>query len=587
MSDVTYRGTGGLDEALANGRSLLGKDPAGAAAQAREIIRINPNIADAHRLLAAALRNLGRSADAEKAELAAIDAAAFEPALVEAAIALADGRLEAAERVLRPHLRAKPSDAAALRMLAQVAAGAGHDGDAEMLLRQALRIAPGFMAASTDLEAVLARRDAALAAAPPDGVAEFEAALRKNEELLALTPDNPNIWLSYGHVLRIAGRRDEAISAYRRALALMPAMGEAWWSLADLKTVKLDQADVAAMETALATPDLTDAARVHIHFALGKALEDIHAYEPAFRNYSEANRLKRLSLTYNAADVTAHVRGCEGTFTREFFAQRNGQGSESDAPIFILGMPRSGSTLVEQILSCHSKVEATEELFAISKFANLLSSGKATRSASQPFDRAVAALGPPRLKILADTYLSLTGRQRKSKRPHYIDKMPDNWLHIGLIQLILPNARIIDVRRHPLDCCLSNFKQNFAEGREYSYDLADVGGFYRDYVRLMAHVGTELPGRVHRIIYEELIDAPEREVRRLLDELGLPFESECLRFHDSGRAVKTSSSEQVRRPINREGIGQWKPYAPWLGPLEDALGPVLDLWPGLPPFRNG
>ena len=385
--------------------------------------------------------------------------------------------------------------------------------------------------------------------------------------------------MSYGHVLKTVGRGEDGIAAYRRAIDLAPDLGEAWWSLANLKTVKLTDADVEAMEKALARPNLGRADLYHLHFALGKALDDAGEAERAFDHYLEGNRLRRQGLSYDAGETSRHVDRSRALFTPSFFAERQGWGCTAADPIFILGMPRAGSTLVEQILASHSRVEGTTELPDIALIARSLRKG----GGGADYVDGLATLDGEALRTLGESYLETTRVQRRTGRPFFIDKMPNNWVHVGLIHLILPNARIVDARRHPLDCCFSNFRQHYARGQAFSYSLDDMGRYYADYVALMDHFDQVLPGRVHRVIHEHLLDDPEGEIRRLLAWLRLDFEPACLAFHKTRRAVRTASSEQVRRPLNRDGVDQWRAYDAWLDPLKSALGPVLDSYPEAPP----
>ncbi len=325
------------------------------------------------------------------------------------------------------------------------------------------------------------------------------------------------------------------------------------------------------MEEALTQPDLGAGGSSHLHFALGKALEDQQQPARAFPHYEEGNRLRREGIPYDAAETTEQVDRTIAFFTPEFFAARDGWGCPAPDPIFILGMPRSGSTLVEQILASHPLVEGTAELPDIPLLARKL-------FGRDGGPEALAALSADDVRSLGEEYIERTKVQRREGKPFFIDKMPNNWVHVGLIRLILPNAKIIDARRHPLDCCVSNFRQHYARGQGFSYSLEDMGRYYADYVRLMAHFDRVQPGRVIRVIHEQLVDDPEAEIRRLLDALGLVFDPACLAFHETKRAVRTASSEQVRRPINREGIGQWRAYEAWLDPLKQALGPVLEVW---------
>jgi len=587
-------GVGSVAEALRHGARLLRGDAGSAAAQAREILAVSPGNADAYRLLGAALRRAGDDEAAERAELDAISASIHDPGLMRAAEALVGNDLAVAEHILRPHLKAKPTDVAAIRMMAELAARLGRYLDSENLLRRALELAPAFGPARANLATVLYKQNRpaeaiaeldrlqgldgdahqSLKAAALGRIGSYEEAIGIYEAVLARFPGQAKVWMSYGHVLKTVGRQGDSIAAYRRAIGAAPGLGEAWWSLANLKTVKLGDEDIAAMTGALGGPALSEEDRFHLHFALGKALEDRGAAEESFGHYAEGNRLRHAGLDYDPEEISDHVRRSMALFTPEFFAAREGQGCPAPDPIFVLGMPRAGSTLIEQILASHPQVEGTMELPDIPALAKRLG-GRKLKAEVSAYPDCLAELRADELRALGEEYLEGTRIQRKTDRPYFIDKMPNNWAHAGLIRLILPNARIIDARRHPLACCFSNFKQHFARGQGFSYDLADLGAYYRDYAALMAHFDRVQPGRVHRVDHEALVDDPEGGIRRLLDTLGLPFDPACLAFHENERAVRTASSEQVRRPINREGIDTWRAYEPWLGPLKHALGPAL------------
>ena len=596
--------TASVAEALRHGARLLREDPRSAALQAREVLSASPGNADAYRLLGAALRRSGDESGAEQAELDAIAASVGDPELVRAAEALLDNDLPVAEHALRERLKRKPTDVAAIRMMAELAARIGRYADAENLLRRALELAPAFAPARTNLATILYRQnrpaealaeldrlptgeeDGAgpqnLRAAALGRIGSYEEAIALYEQVLARLPDQPRVWMSYGHVLKTVGRREDSIAAYRRAIAAAPSLGEAWWSLANLKTLAFTDADAAAMTAALAAPGLAGDDRFHLHFALGKAHEDRGDAECAFAHYAEGNRLRRAGIAYFPDETAAHVDRCIALFTPGFFAARGDAGCPAADPVFILGMPRAGSTLIEQILASHPQVEGTMELPDIPALAKRL--GGRRRNPDLPlYPDCLAGLDGAALRALGEEYLERTRVQRRTQRPLFIDKMPNNWAHVGLIRLILPNAKVIDARRHPLACGFSNFKQHYARGQGFSYDLGEMGRFYRDYVRLMGHFDAALPGFVHRVIHERLVDEPEAEVRRLLDFLGLKFDPACLSFHRTERAVRTASSEQVRRPLSREGLDQWRAYERWLGPLKAALGPVLELYPDAPP----
>jgi tetratricopeptide (TPR) repeat protein len=527
---------------------------------------------------------------------AAVPTPRWPQRLIDAALALHDNRLSEAEPLLKTHLKEDPFDVQAIRMLAELAGRIGRYRDAENLLRRAVELSPGFTAARANLAIVLYRQNrpdeaiaeldlvleeepenpghANLKAAALARIGGFDDAIALYEEVLKSAPRQPKVWMSYGHMLKTVGRQADGVAAYRRSIALMPELGEAWWSLANLKTVKFDDDDIAAMEAALARADISDEDRFHLDFALGKAFEDRRQAAEAFAHYAAGNRLRGTKIAYDADETEALVDRSIQLFTPDFFAARAAAGYDAPDPIFILGMPRAGSTLVEQILSSHSRVEGTSELPDIPILAR--------RWADYP-DR-LGVVPHDRLRALGEEYLQRTRIQRRTDRPLFIDKLPNNWAHVPLIHLILPNATIIDARRHPLGCCFSNYKQHFARGQAFSYSLDDMGRYYRDYVRLMAHVDTALPGRVHRVTYENMVDDTEAEVRALLAACGLDFEPACLEFHKTDRAVRTASSEQVRQPIFREGTEAWKAFEPWLDPLKAALGDVLEAYPGVPRF---
>jgi tetratricopeptide (TPR) repeat protein len=530
--------------------------------------------------------------------------AVADPTLLEAGRALVDNDIPHAEALLRDRLRRSPTDVAAIRMLAEVAARIGRYEDAAHLLERCLELAPGFDAARQNYAMVLHRSNRPqealaqverLLAGDPGNpgyrnlravvlcrTGDFDEAIELYEGILAEHPDQARVWLSQGHALKTAGLSERAIAAYRRCIALDPGFGDAWWSLANLKTFRFDDADIAAMRAQLQRTDLGDEHRLHLDFALGKALEDRGEYAESFTHYSLGNALRLARVPYSADATSARLQRAAEIYTAEFFRERAGFGVAAPDPIFIVGMPRAGSTLVEQILSSHPLVEGTMELPEITSLTRVLRQQGADDDSPARYHEVLAGLDADAVRELGERYLERTRIQRKAGAPFFIDKMPNNFAHIGLIQLALPNARIIDVRRHPLACGFSLFKQQFARGQDFSYSLDDIGRYYRDYVGLMAHFDKVLPGRIHRIAYEALVDDTEAEVRRLLDHCGLPFEPRCLRFFENDRPVRTASSEQVRQPIYRAGVDHWTHFEPWLGPLKAALGPVLDAWPAVP-----
>ena len=527
----------------------------------------------------------------------AIEAALRNPNLMAAAIALSENRLEDAEPILRGHLREAPTDVAAIRMMAELAARVGRLKDSEALLRRALELTPDFGAARANLATILYKQNrfpealehlnAVLAeegdnpvqqnlkAAALGRIGGYEEAISLYQELTARFPDHAKLWMSYGHMLKTVGHQDESVAAYRRALAVEPTLGEVWWSLANLKTTSFSDEDIAAMDKALKSSGLNVEDEYHLHFALGKAMEERSNHDAAFTHYDRANALRNAELKYDPHTVRQKVDRVIAQCTPEFLASRAGQGHVARDPIFILGMPRAGSTLIEQILASHSMVEGTMELPDIPAMA--LREGH-----DADWIDALAGFSAEDLERLGAEFMERTRIQRKTDKPFFIDKLPNNWIHVGLIHLILPNARIIDARRHPMACCFSNFKQHFARGQGFTYDLTDIGRYYADYVDLMAHFDQVLPGRVVRVFHENMVEDSAAEIRHLLDALGFPFEEACLRFWENDRAVRTASSEQVRRPIFREGTDQWRVFDPWLGELKAALGPVLTAYPAVP-----
>ena len=569
----------------------------------RRAVQLKPDMPDAWRALGDHLTAMGETQAADAAYANHIRFSTRDPRLLEPAAALCENRIAVAESMLREHLKQFPTDVAAIRMFAEVAARLGRFGDAEKLLARCLELAPSFGAARHNYALVLHRQHKTaealaetqrllqdeprnpgyrnLRAAILGRIGEYEQALEIYADVLKEFPRQAKVWMSYGHALKTAGRRPESIAAYRETISLAPTLGEAYWSLANLKTFRFAPDELASMEKQIERPDLDAADRYHLHFALGKALEDAGRYADSFHHYERGNALRREQITYDADETTEHVRRSKAALTAEMFASKAGFGSPAADPIFIVGLPRAGSTLLEQILSSHSQVEGTQELPDILAMARVLGEKKTRRETSR-YPEVLASLTAEDCRALGEQYLERTRIQRKTDAPYFIDKMPNNFAHIGLIHLALPNAKIIDARRHPLGCCFSAFKQHFARGQSFSYSLNEVGRYYRDYAELMAHFDEVLPGRVHRVIYETLIDHTESEVRRLLDYCGLPFEPQVLRFYENDRAVRTASSEQVRMPIYKEGVEQWRHYEAFLNPLKAALGPALQSWDASP-----
>jgi tetratricopeptide (TPR) repeat protein len=580
-------------------------DTAGAIAALKHTTKLAPQHPSAWRELGDQFSVAGESEKSEAAYAHHIQASVRDPQLLAAAAALIENKLAVAERLLRAYLIQHPTDVAAIRMLGETGSRLGRYEDAENLLARCIELAPGFAEARANYAGVLYRANK-----PAEAVAQAEILLRKDprnpgyRNLLAAAlarlgenkralecyasvlkdyPDQPKGWMSYGHTLKAVGRQDDAVAAYRKGISQMPGLGEAWWSLANLKTIRFTPDDIKIMQAQLARSDISEEDGFHLHFALGKALEDDAQYADSFTHYAQGNALRKKRVAFDPDESTEQLERAKALFTPEFFAARQGAGCQSADPIFIVGLPRSGSTLLEQILSSHSAVEGTMELPDIMSIAGRLGARK-RRGEPTAYPEKLAELNSDELLKLGEEYLERTRIQRRLARPFFTDKMPNNYSHVGFIHLILPNARIIDARRHPMGCCFSNFKQHFARGQGFTYDLAGMGRYYREYVELMAHFDRVLPGRVHRVIYERMVAEPEREVRALLAYCGLPFEEACLRFYETERAVRTASSEQVRQPLYSDAVDHWQNYEPWLGPLKDALGPVLDTYPAVPPI---
>ena len=566
-----------------------GKVEPALAAYARAV-RYNPALEASWRAQADLFASTGRPAEAVAARTQADRIAALPRELVAVSHHLHEGRLLRAEEICRHFLRANPRHIEGMRLLAQIGMRFGVLDDAEFLLESAVAFDPETVQLRLDYIDVLRRRQKfgsareqaeALYQRDPESplfqshlaidlmqTGDYDLALGLFDAVLAQLPADPASLTSKGHALKTTGAGDEAVAAYRAAIAAKPDHGDAWYALANLKTYRFSEDELAAMEGQADRTDLAFMDRVHLCFALGKAHEDRGEHEASFRHYEQGNALKRRQTRYDADRMTAELRAQASCCTEELFAAKAGLGHAAPDPIFILGLPRAGSTLLEQILASHSQIDGTLELPNILALAHRLRGGKAGQSL---YPQVLHDLDGDQLAQMGRDYIEGTCIHRQGA-PFFIDKMPNNFRHIGLIHLILPNAKIIDARRASLDCCFSGFKQLFAEGQEFTYGLREIGQYYRDYVDLMAHWDAALPGCVLRVQHEEVLDDLEGQVRRMLDWLGLPFEDQCLAFHQTERAVRTASSEQVRRPINREGQGAWQPYSPWLGELREALG---------------
>jgi tetratricopeptide (TPR) repeat protein len=540
-------------------------------------------------------------------------------ALSEAVAALESNHIALAEALLARYLKKKPRDAEALNLMADVARRTNRFEEAERLLAQCIMIAPdrhGYRFNYAIILRRLYREQQALAelekllGADPDNplyrdqaatvltrLGRYTEALACRRKLIADYPGSADMWLRYGHSLRDEGYHDECVAAYHKALVLAPESTAAWGSLADLKVYRFNAAEITRMKALAGNSSISADDRTTLYHALGTAYRDTKLYAKSFESYARGNALRRLKTGYDGTKLGVHRLACERLFDAQFFAERAGWGCPSRAPIFIVGLPRSGSTLIEQILSSHSAIEglgeradldmtlltplaAVREEIQLHEFANgnsVLKSGLV-----DAYMRIMHRLDAEGFRSLGEQFVELAGRGRTTTRPHFTDKTLRNFFYVGLIQLILPNAKIIDARRHPLDCGWSCFRSQFP-GMNFAFRLADIGEDYANYVRLMDHFDSVLPGRVYRVIYERLITEPREELLRLFAYLDIPFEESCLLFHENRRAVKTQSSEQVRQPLYKSGVAQWVPYEPWLGPLKIALGAVLECYPDPPP----
>ncbi len=545
--------------------------------------------------LAHVLASMGKADEADSVYETAFGLAPDKRRLAEAAEHLRYGRLAESEQLCKELLEKNPDDVNALRIRAKTAGEQDRWPRAERLLRRVLTLAPDFHDARLDLAGALkrlGRLDEALECTstviqtiPHAPFARYvhagmlavcgrhDEALDAYRYAIRLRAYFPAAYVGMGHLLKTLGRTEDGIAAYRAAIEQQPGFGEAYFSLSNLKTFHFDASEIVDIERRLETDALDDDARVHLLFTLGKAYEDRQEFERSFSTYAEACALQRLRVSYDPVETEVmHDRICE-VFTANFLARHAGQGCTDPAPIFIVGLPRSGSTLIEQILASHSMVEGTAELPDVARAISSL----ATLHAGEVYPNVARRLDAAGWRELGEAYLARTQRHRNGL-PFFTDKMPNNFSAIGLIHLMLPNAKIIDARRHPLDSCFGTFKQLFAHGQTFSYDLFELGEFYREYRRMMRHWHRVLPGLVLEVRYEDIVADQEMQTRRLLDYCGLPWEESCLRYYETERAVRTASSEQVRQPIYATSVNRWRNVREQLAPLIDVLGDELEGW---------
>jgi len=569
------------------------KDAPAAIESLFKAVNINPALPMSWRMLEGIYRITGDVINANTAADHVATLRHLPPDIVIATSFFEDGDLDPAETIIRAFLIKHGNHPDAMRLLARIGIAREVFDDAETLLEGVLTLAPDYDAARFNYAQALTFRHKyglarlqverlmtrdhnnqeyrRIAATIAVGLGEHETAIAIYRDLLKDMPQSPDVNLWLGHALKTVGRLEDSIAAYRTAAAARPDFGDAYWSLANLKTYRFLDEEVQCMRAEELSPSTALIDRYHLCFALGKALEDRGDHSQSWTHYARGNALKREESQYRAEIIEANTQRQIATCTRPFFASRAGWGAKRRDPIFIVGLPRSGSTLLEQILASHSQVEGTYELGDVQSIVTELQG----RDFDQPrYPGVLSDMAPEDFLRLGDKYLADTQIYRSGKA-HFIDKMPNNFRHIGLIHLMLPNARIIDARREPMACCFSNLKQLFAQGQEFTYSVDDIARYYRTYLELMRHWDEALPGRILRVHHEDVVADLEGSVRRLLDYCGLAFEPACIEFHKTDRSVRTPSSEQVRQPIYRDGLDQWKKYEPWLDPLKTALGDAL------------
>lgn len=557
--------------------------------------RANPALIASWRAQADILARKGQQGEAQKAKFQADHLAQLPPELVTVMHYIHEGKILKAEELCRFFLQKNPHHIEAMRLLADIAARFGVFNEADFLLESAIEFAPDNIQLYLDYIQILRKRQkfaAALKQAQtlydrdPDNTVfqshlaiesmqtgNHERAFELFEKVLEKIPNDPATLTSRGHAFKTFGKHEDAVESYRSAYRSKPDYGDAYFGLANLKTYRFTDEEVSQMTGLISRRDIGSMDRINLCFSLGKAMEDREDYAEAFKHYERGNSVKSEQAGYNASDMTRELEIQAEICTAELFASQSWKGHDAPDPIFIVGLPRAGSTLLEQIIASHSQVDGTLELPNILSLSYQLR-GRARARSDTHYPRILHDLTEEQLKKYGERYIEDTHIHRQGA-PFFIDKMPNNFRHIGLINLILPNAKIIDARRHPMACCFSGFKQHFAEGQEFTYGLENVGTYYKDYVTLMDHWDRVLPGKILRVQYEDVVGDTETQVRRILDYLGLPFEEGCLEFHKTKRSVRTASSEQVRQPIFKSGLEQWRNFEPWLDPLKTALGPEI------------
>ena len=512
---------------------------------------------------------------------------------------ISNSKLVKAEQLCKEFMQKVPRHIEGMRLLAEIGTRLGVLEDAEFLLESALEFSPESTQVRIDYIQVLRKRQKneealvqakLLLAKDPKNPqfqsvfaiesmqsGDYDTALETFDSILAIIPEDPVTLTSRGHALKTQGQVDEAIDSYRRATKKYQGHGEAYYSLANLKLFKFRDEELAAMQAQEVNLGISHMSRVYINFALGKAYEDKGLFKESFEHYERGNSFKKGQSRYKQKELTDEFHAQVEVFDESFVAANVGAGCDAPDPIFIVGLPRSGSTLLEQILASHSQVDGTMELPNMLSLAQKLRRGE-RMSATNHYPAVLKTLESEKFAEFGETFIKET-RIHRGSAPFFIDKMPNNFRHIGLIKLMLPNAKIIDARRHPMGCCFSGFKQLFAEGQEFTYGLEEIGTYYKDYVELMDHWDKVLPGKVLRVQYEDVVADLDTQVRRILDYCGLEFEESCISFYETERSVRTPSSEQVRQPIYQSGVEQWKNFDEFLDPLKEALGPVLDRYP--------